>query len=41
MTAEDAGPGAVEAFLEDEEKIDAIKERAREEAQRRAAEWDL
>jgi hypothetical protein len=32
-------PGAVEAFLEDEEKVAAIRERAREEAERRAAEW--
>ncbi len=30
---------AVEAFLEDEEKIEAIREQAREEAQRRAEEW--
>jgi hypothetical protein len=32
-------PGAVEAFLEDEAKIDAIKQQARAEAQRRAEEW--
>jgi len=32
-------PGAVEAFLADEAKIDAIKTQAREEAQRRAEEW--
>lgn len=32
---------AVEAFLEDEERIEAIRERAREEAERRAREWDL
>jgi len=32
-------PGAVEAFLDDEAKIAAIRERARDEAQRRAAEW--
>lgn len=32
-------PGAVEAFLEDEEKIEAIREAAREEAQERAEEW--
>ncbi|MHB9288915.1 hypothetical protein ACKVMT_17945 [Halobacteriales archaeon Cl-PHB] len=32
-------PGAVEAFLEDEERIEAIRERAREEAERRAEEW--
>lgn len=30
---------AVEAFLENEEKIEAIRERAREEATRRADEW--
>jgi hypothetical protein len=30
---------AVEAFLEDDEKIDAIRERAREEAAERAEEW--
>jgi hypothetical protein len=29
----------VEAFLEDDEKIDAIRERAREEATERADEW--
>jgi len=34
-------PGAVEAFLDDEAKIAAIRERAREEAERRAAEWGL
>ena len=33
--------GAVEAFLEDEEKIAAIREQARKEAQQRAAEWGL
>jgi len=33
--------GAVEAFLEDEEKIAAIREQAREEARQRAAEWGL
>ena len=32
-------PGAVEAFLDDEAKIDAIKTQAREEAKRRAEEW--
>jgi hypothetical protein len=31
----------VEAFLEDEGKVEAIRERAREEADRRAAEWGL
>jgi len=39
------GPGgdldAVEAFLEDADRVAAIRERAREEAQRRAAEWGL
>jgi hypothetical protein len=33
--------GAVEAFLEDEEKIEAIREQARQEAKQRAAEWGL
>jgi len=33
--------GAVEAFLEDEEKIAAIREQAREEARQRAVEWGL
>jgi len=37
--AADAELGAVEAFLADETKIDAIKTQAREEAQRRAKEW--
>ncbi|WP_324663330.1 hypothetical protein [Haloarcula sediminis] len=32
---------AVEAFLEDEEKIAAIREQAREEARQRATEWGL
>lgn len=32
---------AVKAFLEDEEQIRAIKEHAREEAEERAAGWDL
>lgn len=32
---------AVEAFLADEEKIEAIRERAREEAEERAEEWGL
>lgn len=30
---------AVEAFLADEQKVEAIQERAREEAERRAEEW--
>ncbi|ACV46274.1 MULTISPECIES: hypothetical protein [Halomicrobium] len=42
--ADDDGPdrsdaGAVEAFLDDEAKIDAIKQQARAEAKRRAEEW--
>ena len=32
-------PGALEAFLDDEEKIAAIREQAREEARERAREW--
>jgi hypothetical protein len=36
---ERADHSAVEAFLEDEQKIDAIREQAREEAAERAAEW--
>ncbi|WP_135852017.1 hypothetical protein [Halorussus salinus] len=39
--AGDASPSAVEEFLEDEEKIDAIQRRAREEARERASEWGL
>jgi hypothetical protein len=35
----DEGPGAVEAFLDDADKIEAIREAAREEAHERAAEW--
>jgi hypothetical protein len=31
--------GAVEAFLDDERKIEAIREQAREEAEERAVEW--
>lgn len=31
----------VEAFLADEERLDAIRDRAREEARRKAREWDL
>ncbi|MFB6163956.1 MAG: hypothetical protein ABEJ31_02250 [Haloarculaceae archaeon] len=34
-----AGRSAVEAFLDDEDKIDAIREQARAEARKRAAEW--
>ena len=37
----DAQTGAVEAFLDDEEKIAAIKAQARTEAKARAEEWDL
>jgi hypothetical protein len=37
----DRPQGAVEAFLENEEKIEAIREQARTEAQERASEWDL
>ena len=37
----DEETGAVVAFLEDEEKVERIRERAREEAEQRAAEWDL
>lgn len=36
-----AEPGAVEAFLDNEEKIEAIREQARAEARERAAQWDL
>lgn len=39
--ASTTAPTAVEAFLEDEEKIRQLKERARTEAAERAAEWDL
>jgi hypothetical protein len=38
---DDPPGGAVEAFLADEAKIEAIRAQAREEAQRRAAEWGL
>jgi hypothetical protein len=39
---DESGTGsAVEAFLADETKIEAIRDQAREEAQRRAAEWGL
>jgi hypothetical protein len=37
----ESATSAVEAFLEDEEKISRLKERARTEAAERAAEWDL
>lgn len=39
--ADDSAGSAVEAFLADETKIEAIRTQAREEAQRRAAEWGL
>lgn len=35
------GASALESFLEDEERIAAIQEEAREEAEKRAAEWGL
>lgn len=38
---ESASSGAVEAFLEDEERIASIREEAREQAERRAEEWGL
>lgn len=37
----DDEPSPVEEFLEDEARIQSIRERAREEAKRRAEEWDL
>ncbi len=37
----ETGTSAVEAFLDDEERIAEIRDRAREEAKQRAAEWDL
>ena len=37
----DADPDALEAFLEDDEKIEAIQAQAREEARERAREWGL
>jgi hypothetical protein len=41
--AEDTGrdTGAVVAFLEDEEKVEAIRKQAREEAEQRAEEWNF
>ncbi|MFB6141060.1 MAG: hypothetical protein ABEJ26_11575 [Halosimplex sp.] len=38
-TGDDRQTGAVEAFLDDAEKIEAIRERARSEAEDRAEEW--
>lgn len=35
------GTSAVEAFLDDEERIEEIRQRAREEAEQRATEWGL
>ncbi|WP_299264452.1 hypothetical protein [Halorientalis sp.] len=40
-SGEPAQQSAVEAFLENEGKIEAIREQAREEARERAAEWGL
>jgi len=40
-TDADGDHGAVEAFLDDEAKIEAIKQQARTEAKERAAEWGL
>ena len=37
----DASNGAVEAFLDDEEKIATIQERAREQAEARADDWEF
>lgn len=39
--APDPSLDAVEAFLADEEAVSALRERAREQAERRATEWDL
>jgi len=39
--ADAADRDAVEAFLDDEEKVAAIREQAREEARERARAWDL
>ncbi|MDQ2053095.1 MULTISPECIES: hypothetical protein [Halobellus] len=39
--ADAAGASAVEAFLADADRIDAIRDEARAEAQARAAEWGL
>jgi len=39
--ADAAGTSAVEAFLADADRIDAIRDEARAEAQARAAEWGL
>jgi hypothetical protein len=34
-------PHAIEAFLENDDRIESIRERARREAKQRAAEWDI
>jgi hypothetical protein len=39
--ADEADDDAVVAFLEDRERVEAVRERAREEARERAAEWDF
>ncbi|MEF8783143.1 MAG: hypothetical protein V5A39_03325 [Haloarculaceae archaeon] len=39
LGSDEASP--VEAFLDDEERIETIRKRAREEARQRAEEWDL
>jgi hypothetical protein len=39
--ADRGGTSALESFLEDEERIAAIQEEAREESEKRAAEWGL
>lgn len=39
LSAEDGSLDAVEAFLDDEEKIAAIQDRARDEARERAEQW--
>jgi len=41
QTDGDAGPSAVESFLQDEERIAEIQQEARAEAEERAAEWGL
>ncbi len=40
-TDEESTTAAVEAFLEDDDRIESIRERAREEAKRRAEEWNF
>lgn len=41
LEADDSGASAVEAFLQDEERIAEIQQEARAEAAERAAEWGL